>query len=268
MDDVLSGKHLDKNVVVGYTPEIYRKLGMPTLPLVIGAGHIYSVAKTEAEAKSEGRYKKNRHYHGLGDEKVKKILQYVSEPVIIISAKDVDKNAKPLRSKHSVVAIVDIGTKEKSLLIPIEITAERDISGRRIEVNVLSSVYERNVENLVAEAIAQYNIGETGIYYMKKEADKLIGAGVQFPKRLQNVASDIIIQDFPGNVNMKILDITQSRQFKEWFGDWQNHPERIPPVLLNEDGTPKVFYHGTGEIFSSFSFDELSDREGSFFFAK
>ncbi|MBQ4116780.1 MAG: hypothetical protein IJD37_05330, partial [Clostridia bacterium] len=39
-------------------------------------------------------------------------------------------------------------------------------------------------------------------------------------------------------------------------------------ILLNEDGTPKVFYHGTGKKFTAFDIGEIASREGSFFFAE
>ncbi len=45
-------------------------------------------------------------------------------------------------------------------------------------------------------------------------------------------------------------------------------PKSVNPVLLNEDGTPKVFYHGTDQRFTIFKPEEMSDREGSFFFAE
>ena len=45
-------------------------------------------------------------------------------------------------------------------------------------------------------------------------------------------------------------------------------PQPVNPVLLNEDGTPKKFYHGTSERFTIFSYEELRQREGSFFFAE
>ena len=35
-----------------------------------------------------------------------------------------------------------------------------------------------------------------------------------------------------------------TQQFKRWFGDWQNDPAKASKVV-NEDGTPKVVYHGT-----------------------
>lgn len=40
------------------------------------------------------------------------------------------------------------------------------------------------------------------------------------------------------------------------------------PVLLNEDGTPKVFYHGTDADFTVFDIGKVLEREGSFFFAE
>ena len=219
-----------------------KDMGMPALAFVIGTGHVYSAAKTEAEAKKDGNYRKGVHYHGLGDTVVKNIYEQLQDPVMIIAAKDANGNASPLRSTHSVVAIVDIGTANNSLLLPVEITAERSVKGSRIDVNVLSSIYERDVATLVKEAIALENAGDIGVYYAKKEALNLIGAGVRFPVQLQGmIASNPIVRSFDEKVNRKISDVTQSLQFKRWFGDWHNHPETIAPELLNGDGTPKVF---------------------------
>ena len=241
-----------KQVVVGYTPAVYQELGMPSLPLTIGSGHVYSAAKTEAEAQQDGNFRKGVHYHGLGDAAVKNIYSAIQDPVMVIAAKDVNKNVSPLRSTHSVVAIVDIGTSGKSLLVPIEITAERKVNGIRMDVNTISSVYERNVESLVKEAIALENSGEIGVYYAKKEALTLPGAGVRFPVQLQqSIASSNIVHRFSEKVNMKISESTQSQQFKRWFGDWQNDPASASKVV-NEDGTPKVMYHGTNAEFTVF----------------
>ena len=127
---------------------------------------------------------------------------------MVIAAKDVNKNASPLRSTHSVVAIVDIGTAKKSLLVPIKITAERKVNGARMDVNTISSVYEKSVKNLVTEAIAQENAGDIGIFYAKKEAMTLPGAGVQFPVQLQqSIASNGIIHRFSEKVNMNISEM-------------------------------------------------------------
>ena len=50
--------------------------------------------------------------------------------------------------------------------------------------------------------------------------------------------------------------------------DEEFSPKPVSPMVLNEDGTPKVFYHGTNAEFDAFSSEELLYREGSFFFAE
>lgn len=139
--------------------------------------------------------------------------------------------------------------------LPVEITAERNLDGNQMDVNVLSSVYEKNIEKLLTEAVAQENTGDIGIFYAKKEATALTPAGVQFPIRIQDtIASTPIIHRFSEKVNMQISDVTQSQQFKRWFGDWQNHPEDASKVV-NDDGTLKVVYHGTNADFTVFESD-------------
>ena len=254
--DILNGTSQGNDaLLVGYTPEIYHNLGMPDLPFVVGSGHVYSMAKTAAEAAAEGRSGAN--YHGLGESVVADIMEFVKEPIMVISAKDVNKTTTPMRSTHSVVALIDVGTAKNSLVIPVAITAERTVNGVRMDVNAISSAYERNVVPLVNEAIAQFNSGENSVFYVKKEAENLLGAGVQFPKRLKDAASSNgIVRKFDSKVNMSVQNFTQSQQFKRWFGDWQNHPDNASKVV-NADGTPKIMYHGTSEQNGNFTvFDE------------
>ncbi len=261
VDAILNNKkNIDGALIVGYTPDVYQSMGMPSLPFVIGAGHVYSVAKTEAEARSENKFQRNTNYHGMGETAVKNIYSSLQDPVMIIAAKDVSPKVSPLRSTHSVVAIVDVGNGNTSLLLPVEITAERTVNGTQMDVNVLSSAYERNVSSLVREAIAQENSGDIGVYYAKKEALTLPSTGVQFPKHLQqSIASNGIVHQFSEKVNMKISDVTQSKQFKRWFGDWQNDPANASKVV-NDDGTPKVIYHGTPAKFTVFDRSKSTKR--------
>lgn len=250
------------NLIIGYTPSLYRELGMPSIPFVIGSGHVYSAAKTEIEAKQDGNYRKGIHYHGLGDTLVKNIYSKLQDPVMIIAAKDVNKKARTLRSTHSVVAIVDVGQAGESLLLPVEITAERTVNGEQMDVNVLSSAYTKNVAKLIKEAISLENIGDVGIYYAKKEATNLIPAGVQFPIRIQEaIASGSIIRSFDQKVNRNISKNTESSQFKRWFGDWQNNPARASKAV-NRDGTPKVLYHYTDNVFSIFDISRSGANQG------
>ena len=59
------------------------------------------------------------------------------------------------------------------------------------------------------------------------------------------------ITDSNSPVKQKIGNVTKSQQFKRWFGDWQNDPANASKVV-NEDGTPKVMYHGTNAEFTVF----------------
>ena len=247
-----NGKRSTGALVVGYTPELYRKLGMPELPFVIGGGHVYSIAKTRAEAEAEGRAYKNVNYHGLGENTVANILELVKKPVMVIASKDVNKTTTPMRSTHSVVALVDVGKNGKSLIIPVSITAESTVDGTVMDVNMLTSAYEKNARGLANEAIAQLNAGENSVFYVQKEAATLLGEGVQFPSILEAAAaSNGIVRRFDEKINMSVKNVTQSQQFKRWFGDWQNQPEKASKVV-NADGTPKVVYHQTDGEFTVF----------------
>ncbi len=225
---------------------------MPDLPFVVGSGHVYSMAKTASEASADGKFQKGTHYHGLGERVVADIMEFVRDPVMVISAKDVDAKTEPMRSTHSVVALIDVGTHGKALVIPVSITAERSVDGARMDVNAISSAYEKKASALVKEAVAQFNVGENSVFYVKKEAADLLGAGVRFPEQLKAAtSSDGIVRKFGTKVNMSIENVTQSQQFKRWFGDWQNKPETASKVV-NADGTPKVVYHQTGNDFTIF----------------
>ena len=57
------------------------------------------------------------------------------------------------------------------------------------------------------------------------------------------------IRESGSPVKPKFGNVTESQQFKRWFGDWQNHPESASKVV-NKDGTPKVVYHQTENEFS------------------
>lgn len=255
VDAIINGTHKGNSaVLLGYTPQIFEELGAPSLPFVIGVGHVYSITVSEAMAKIDGRYNKNTNYHGLGVNTVKDIYSKIQDPLMVIAAKDVhNKKGTAPRDLHSVVAIIDVGKGNEHLLMPVEISAISQVDGQRMDVNILSTAYERNVEALVKEAVAQFNTGETSIYYMKKEATALLGDRVRFPRQLTDAAtsSGTIIRRFDEKINMSVDDVTKSLQFAEWFGDWQNHPDKSSKVV-NADGTPKVMYHGTNEDFTVF----------------
>lgn len=264
VDRILSGTYKGKGaLLLGYTPEIMEKLGIPSLPVVIGEGHVYSIAKTKAQAYKEKTRYKMAHYHGLGETVVKNLYQYLNDPVMVIASKDVG-NQFPVRSMHSVVAIIDIGQNNQNMLMPVEITVERNVNGKHIDVNVLSSTYLRNTDNLIENALAEENAGQIGIFYLdtKNETTSKIAKRVSFPiQPTKDVASGIILHQVPEKVNLRVQNQTQTKQFMRWFGDWQNSPSDASRIV-NSDGTPKVMYHQTDADFSVFRTESTGAGRG------
>lgn len=74
-------------------------------------------------------------------------------------------------------------------------------------------------------------------------------------------STDNIVQaEFDDNVNKKINNITQSKQFIRWFGDWQNSPAKASKVVDN-NGEPLVLYHQTGKEFTTFDAKQKGSGE-------
>lgn len=73
-------------------------------------------------------------------------------------------------------------------------------------------------------------------------------------EKAQNDAKKFSLKDTTNESDSQ----TKSEAFKEWFGDWESEPEYASKVV-NEDGTPKVVYHGTGNEF--FVFDRKNKEK-------
>lgn len=74
-------------------------------------------------------------------------------------------------------------------------------------------------------------------------------------------STDNIVQGkFDDNVNKKINNITQSKQFIRWFGDWRNSPAKASKAVDN-NGEPLVLYHQTGKEFTTFDTKQKGSGE-------
>lgn len=62
----------------------------------------------------------------------------------------------------------------------------------------------------------------------------------------------------PTNLNDKQWVQVRTKAFKEWFGDWENNPEDASKVI-DENGEPRVVYHGTYSDFNAFEESHLGD---------
>lgn len=254
----------DDAVIMGITPNILQKIGLAPLPLAMTKNHIYSVAVSDTRAKSEGRYHKNTNYHNLGFDAVKDIYNKISDPLMVIAHPDfaVNKN-KSKDSTHKVVVLVDLSVDGKQVIAPITVDYQGMYNNTLIDVNLVATYFDKsNINDYIKEAIALETMGKTGFFYLDKKRTQNIfkKSGYQLPSQLKNSGSNIIIRPIDDIVNKKINNITQSKQFIRWFGDWQNSPAKASKVVDN-NGEPLVLYHQTEKEFTTFDTKQKGSGE-------
>ena len=249
VDDWKAGK-IEKNdtLVVGSTPEVFQKVGFNALPVTINQTHVdYAINGTKDEE------------HHIGEPMLKQLPRAMKSPVAIIASES--------QRGTSVVALLPFIKDAKSVVIPVYIDGFGRQNSIVIDSNAVTSIYEKKnaVTGLLTNAIEKSNNGETTLFYVDKvKAAALYQvARVPMPKMPDTdngfVAS---IRDEGSTVKPKLKNVTQSQQFKRWFGDWKNHPESASKVV-NADGTPKVVYHGTNAEFNTFQ-----QENGAYFFSE
>lgn len=82
-----------------------------------------------------------------------------------------------------------------------------------------------SLNNLSKDAAIHYND-------KNRASDFVKDLGLQLPAIFKDIQdSDVIVRDIGVNVNKEIENVTQSQQFKRWFGDWQNDPENASKVV-------------------------------------
>jgi hypothetical protein len=63
----------------------------------------------------------------------------------------------------------------------------------------------------------------------------------------------------PSNLNAKQYEQVRTPEFKNWFGDWENDPANASKVV-DENGEPRVVFHGTNETFDEFKKEKLGSK--------
>lgn len=243
-------------LVVGPTPEVFRKIGFNALPVTINQRHVdYAINGT-----------KNAE-HQIGEAMLRQLPQAMQHPVAII--------ASETQNDTSVVALLPFTHQGNTVVLPVVVDGFGRQNGMRFDSNAATSIYGRGnaVTKLLTNAINGHNNGKTTLFYLDKiKATALYqGARVTMPKMPEsNDGFYHSIRDAGSNVKPKFADVTETQQFKRWFGDWQKKP-RSASKVVNADGTPKVVYHGTGSEFWTFDLKKSGTRfgetaEGLFFF--
>ena len=235
IDDYKAGKFpRNDTLVVCGTPEVFQKIGLNALPMTYTQGHL-----RDALANVDGDH--------LGEALLKKLPAAMQDPIAIINSA-----TRPGR----LVAIVEIQGQTRNTIAAVEIDGSGRMHGDIIDSNAIASVYNKDnaIKKLLKNAVASELAGQNSIYYWQKNKaiQRLNSIGVQFPG-VSSIADGYIhsIRDAGSFVNTKFENVTQTQQFKRWFGDPQKNPKRASKVV-NADGTPKIVYHQTENTFTVF----------------
>ena len=245
IDDYKAGKFpRNDTLVVCGTPEVFQKIGLNALPMTYAQGHL-----RDALANVDGDH--------LGEALLKKLPAAMQDPLAIINSA-----TRPGR----LVAIVEIQGQTRNTIAAVEIDGTGLSNGYTIDANAITSAHSRDnaLSNLLRNAVISELAGKNSIYYWQKNKaiQRLNGIGVQFPGS-SSIADGYIhsIRDAGSFVNTKFENVTQTQQFKRWFGDWQKDPKRASKVV-KRDGTPRVMYHYTDSTFTVFDPARSGSNQG------
>lgn len=243
VEDWQNGK-FPKNdaLLVGRTPEVFRRIGLNDLPMTMNQTHVdYAVNGTKED-------------HQMSLVMLEHLPELLEHPVAIIES--------ATRPNDSIVAIVDGTINGKNVIVPITIQTSSTANGVQIDANHLASAYgKKNAVNLLENALKKENADSVGVYYLdKNRASNLISdPRVQFPSISEKTGLIHSIFDAGGSVKQKSMEQTETRQFKHWFKGSK---------VVDEDGKPLIVYHGSDADFNAFDMTKgraNMDIQGAFF---
>ena len=286
LEDWKAGKIPERDsLLVSGTPEVMQKIGMNALPITINQRHIdYALNNTKDID------------HSLGEALLSQLPQAIKKPVAIVSSETKPGRVVALLEivhggKNIIAPIaIDGYGKQNDIIVDSNAIASVFAKGNAVtgllknavqkEANGQKAVFyldENKAAVLLQTAGLQLpghlfrnngfihsiresgaNVNTSGEKYSdeNKAAVLLQKAGLQLPGILfRNNGFIHSIREEGTNVNTRFENVTQTQQFKRWFGDWENNPKRASKVV-NEDGTPKVVYHGTNNDFTIFKSDD------------
>lgn len=134
------------------------------------------------------------------------------------------------------------------------------------------SVTEQLVQHLKDSGFTVYGIDKNDIeknedYQFAIERPNAISTGTDdYEQRLQTILDEaprdskgrlLAPNGKPSNLPERLYAQVRTKEFKDWFGDWQNDPENASKVV-DENGEPLVVYHNTPFKFNVFDMDHES----------
>ena len=196
VDEVKNNTHdHNSHVYMGSTPGgIAKILELPKLPMLITSQHIYSMAVSEKQAKADGRFKSRTNYHDLGWNTLKKLPEYINDPVMVIKS-----NTDP-NDATFVVVTAQVDSQGNPIIVAIKPNGRGKYFNLEVPTNITLSGYGKNgIQGYVAKAK-----NENRILYAKKISQKnKANPSVQFADVLLSSDYTTNLAQFKGIVKDK-----------------------------------------------------------------
>lgn len=180
VDAVLHGDDTNStHLKIMDTPSLLQKAGLPSLPILMTANHLKKITSTSG--------------HGLDIETVKKLPQYITEPVMI---------ADSLTRDDSIVIITEaIDAENRPVIAAVLLQGNGRIDGKHIEANIMTSAYGKDNFQSFLNRIAD---NDSVIYWNEKKSQEMsVSLGLQLPNALTSLDSNVIIRKARAFVNSK-----------------------------------------------------------------
>ena len=140
IDNVLSGADTNTtHVYVGKTFKVLKELGIKDMPMLITSEHVYSIIKTEEQAREEGKYKKKTNYHGLGKNQFLNTIERLQDSAFIIKSNTDDTDAR-------IVLVTNVMDNESHYIVgAIQPNGYGNIDNTRRQANIILSIYGKKI---------------------------------------------------------------------------------------------------------------------------
>ena len=268
--DEWDGKNSNITFTIGNTSEALKSIGVKDQKIIMRSGMVLQ--------------KLNKHKEMTKD-LFRQIPQLIEEPIIIEFSDAIDPATNKPKYDSRITILGELYAKKDGKDIPVLVSLELMPTNQKgtklLDFSVITSAY--------GHSKFQRYLNENSILYinLNKKTDKWLSLNrLQLPLgenhygliknitysdgkvKIQNSKNSTKTEDALRKAGLvdefgevkklavddSINDITETRQFKRWFGDWQNNPENASKVVDNK-GKPLVVYHGTSR----------ADRVGNIF---
>ena len=249
VDAVLSGADTNNShLKLMDTPTLLQEAGLPNLPILMTAKHLKTITSTSTKG--------NANYHGLDVEIVKKLPEYISDPVLM---------ADSLTREDSIVIITEaIDSENRPVIAAIMLNGKGALDDRYIDANIMTSAYGKDNFQSFLDRIADNN---AVIYWdEKKSRDLSVNLGLQLPNIITSLDSGTIIH--PAKAFVKSKSKKMSERDSDYLdavnrGDMETAQRMVDEAAWEagyrthsmKDGSPSKVFHGTQAKFTVFSHD-------------